>query len=303
MAKKASSKEPFLPLFFGDFLAATAEWEGEERALYLLLLGYQWSLGSLPVEPRKLCKLVGWSESLFEQCWPTVSAKFFQQGTRLLNHRLEQHRAKTHELSQKNSASGKKGAATRWHKDGERHTENMASAIQNNGERHAERYSGEDGERHKNGRRTLQKRHPKTNGVTDSNPSHPILSHPSEQPSSAAHTSPQGETDADAPPADEMNSRRERKFSPEAAIAIPLRDRGVQVTSQSPELLGWVRDGFTPQQCIDAVGIARIRKPHPQPIPAGYLDTILRDPKHQPGAEQPARKTRFERAMEDLHRE
>lgn len=103
------AKEPFLPFFFGDFLASTAEWEGEERALYMLLLGYQWSLGSLPEEPRRICKLVCWDWQLFERCWSTVQAKFEANAGRLLNQRLEQHRAKSLQLSEKRAAVGALG--------------------------------------------------------------------------------------------------------------------------------------------------------------------------------------------------
>lgn len=103
------AKEPFLPLFFGDFLASTAEWEGEERALYLLLLGYQWSLGSLPEEPRRVCKLVGWDWHLFERCWQAIAPKFQANAGRLLNQRLEQHRARSHQISEKRAAAGSIG--------------------------------------------------------------------------------------------------------------------------------------------------------------------------------------------------
>lgn len=106
------SKEPFLPLFFGDFLASTAEWEGEERSLYLLLLGYQWSLGSLPCEPRRICKLVGWDSVCFDRYWTAVSTKFVTKDGRLLNERLEQHRARSKEVSDKRAIAGAKGGAT-----------------------------------------------------------------------------------------------------------------------------------------------------------------------------------------------
>lgn len=105
------AKEPFLPLFFGDFLASTAEWEGEERGLYLLLLGYQWSLGSLPAEPRRICKLVGWDWALFERCWNVVSTKFPEKGGRRANDRLEKHRARSKEISEKRANAGAKGGA------------------------------------------------------------------------------------------------------------------------------------------------------------------------------------------------
>lgn len=116
-----TAKTPFLPLFFGDFLAATAEWTGEERSLYLLLLGYQWTLGSLPADPAKVRHVAQWDAKLFARCWPTVCEKFEERAGRLYNPRLEEHRDRSNELAEKNSAAGRKGAAARWRKDGERH--------------------------------------------------------------------------------------------------------------------------------------------------------------------------------------
>ncbi|MCC7126448.1 MAG: DUF1376 domain-containing protein [Acidobacteria bacterium] len=124
------NKQPFLPLFFGDFLASTAEWSGEEASLYLTLLGHQWTLGTLPADPAKLARLVRWDRKAFEKCWPQVSSKFAEQGGRLVNERLEQHRAKSEELAQKNKASGRKGAEARWRNDGVRHSPAIANAIE-----------------------------------------------------------------------------------------------------------------------------------------------------------------------------
>lgn len=72
--------------------------------------------------------------------------------------------------------------------------------------------------------------------------------------------------------------------TPEGAMAIALRDLGVVVRSIDPVLHDWLRDGFTTQQATDAVGIARIRKPHPEAIPANYLDKILRERARPPPA-------------------
>jgi uncharacterized protein YdaU (DUF1376 family) len=108
------AKEPFLPLFFGDFLASTTEWRGEERALYMLLLGYQWvsSAKSLPSDPRRICAVAGWDWPLFEQCWVVVSTKFPEQGGRRANARLEDHRERSKEVSEKRAIAGAKGGAT-----------------------------------------------------------------------------------------------------------------------------------------------------------------------------------------------
>lgn len=127
------SKQPFMPLFFGDFLASTAEWSGEERGLYLLLLGHQWSLGSLPSNPRRLCRLVDWEPDLFDDCWTMVGTKFNEVDGRLYNRRLEEHREKARAISAKNKANGLLGSDKRWDKNGERHGsangESEASAI------------------------------------------------------------------------------------------------------------------------------------------------------------------------------
>jgi uncharacterized protein YdaU (DUF1376 family) len=123
-----TAKQPFLPLFFGDFMASTAEWEGEEQSLYLLLLGYQWTLGSLPSDTRKLCRLAKWDAEAFARYWPTVSTKFQEKDGRLLNPTLEGHRAKAEEISRKRAASGKAGAANRWQRDSNCHDEQMANA-------------------------------------------------------------------------------------------------------------------------------------------------------------------------------
>jgi uncharacterized protein YdaU (DUF1376 family) len=168
VAKKQKKPEPFLPMFVGDFFAATAEWEGEEESLYALLLMRQWSLGHLPVEVAKLARLVKYDPRTFERWWPTVASKFEAvevpgKGLRFVNVRLEKHREKTRALSEKNAKAGKLGADNKWRKDGERHASGIANA------------NGVDGERHKS---VITSRHPKNDGVTHGNPSHPIPSHP-----------------------------------------------------------------------------------------------------------------------------
>jgi uncharacterized protein YdaU (DUF1376 family) len=149
-----------MPLFFSDFLGATAEWTGEERALYLLLLGYQWTLGSLPSDWRRLVMLVGWLEENFKECWPTVSRKFEERDGRLYNRRLEEHRAKAKAISAKNAAAGKKGAEARWGCDDERQDE---------------RHSDSDGERYQD---ATGERHARADGATNGNPNHPTPTHP-----------------------------------------------------------------------------------------------------------------------------
>lgn len=155
-ASGVKKQQPFLPLFFGDFLASTSEWSGEEQALYVLLLGHSWALGSLPPDPAKVCRVARWNRKLFDKCWDQVKTKFEERDGRLYNDRLEQHRAKSLALAEKNSEAGKRGAEKRWRE---------------NGERHSERYNGGHSERHGT---AIATRHDETDGAPYSNPSHPI---------------------------------------------------------------------------------------------------------------------------------
>lgn len=109
-------QQPFLPLFFGDFLAATAEWSGEEQSLYLLLMGHQWALGSIPMEDEKVRRLSRWERGSFARAWATVRTKFNARDGRLFNERLEEHREHAQEISKKRGVSGSKGAAARYGK-------------------------------------------------------------------------------------------------------------------------------------------------------------------------------------------
>lgn len=131
MAKK---QHPFLPMFVGDFFAATAEWEGEEEGLYALLLMRQWTLGHLPAELPKLARLVKFEQRNFERWWPAIASKFEIHkvdgyGDRLVNVRLEQHRNRVLEVLEKKAAAGKKGAQSKWQKDGIRQAGAVASVT------------------------------------------------------------------------------------------------------------------------------------------------------------------------------
>jgi len=56
-----------------------------------------------------------------------------------------------------------------------------------------------------------------------------------------------------------------------------LRAAGVGITPANPLLLAWLAAGATNEQLDEAVQRARQHKPPPEPIPAKYLDPIVRD--------------------------
>jgi uncharacterized protein YdaU (DUF1376 family) len=103
------SKQPFMPLFVGDFLASTVAWDGEEQGLYVLLLCYQWTSGPLPSDPARLCKMCRYDKARFAKLWATVSTKFEATDTGLVNVRLEAHREKSLQISNRRAQIGRLG--------------------------------------------------------------------------------------------------------------------------------------------------------------------------------------------------
>jgi uncharacterized protein YdaU (DUF1376 family) len=107
-----------MPFFFGDFLAATATWDGEEQSLYMLLLAYQWSSGPLPSDPARIAKMCRYERKRFDVLWGTVSAKFALTAKGWINDRLELHRERAKEISNKRAAAGAKGGSVPKQKTG-----------------------------------------------------------------------------------------------------------------------------------------------------------------------------------------
>lgn len=125
------SKLPYMPVFFGDFLASTAGWDGEEQSLYLLLLCYQWASGPLPPDTKRLCRLTRFDPKLFARLWKTVGEKFIETEQGLINPRLEEHRTKAGSITDKRKSAGKNGAAAKWGEtSGKTRAERLAVARQ-----------------------------------------------------------------------------------------------------------------------------------------------------------------------------
>lgn len=101
--------DAYLPLFFGDFLSSTIYWRGEEKALYLLLLGYQWSSGALPKDLEQLAQVACYEPKHFMRLWKRIEGKFEATAAGLVNLRLEEHREKSHEVSGKRGPIGRLG--------------------------------------------------------------------------------------------------------------------------------------------------------------------------------------------------
>lgn len=115
MSTRPSKPEAFMPLFVGDFLASTAEWAGEDKGLYLLLLSLQWSVGSLPADAKALRRMAGYEPRSWACSWAVISHKFpVCEDGRRRNQRLEIHRDYAQEQHRKRVAAGQKGAEVRY---------------------------------------------------------------------------------------------------------------------------------------------------------------------------------------------
>jgi uncharacterized protein YdaU (DUF1376 family) len=101
---------PMLPWFPRDFLSATRGWKLIERGLYRELLDAQWELGPLPSDTNELSDIAGAKPSEFAAAWPKVRSKFVDDGSgRLINLKLEQHRASAIQRLRDHSKAGRIG--------------------------------------------------------------------------------------------------------------------------------------------------------------------------------------------------
>jgi len=107
---------PFMPWFPARFLSSTRGWSVTARGVYRELLDCQWeSPNGLPAAPAELQQLIG-ATSAEWKAWPgQVETKFpIDADGRRRNPTLEQHRAKSLWIRERNSAGGIKGNAKRW---------------------------------------------------------------------------------------------------------------------------------------------------------------------------------------------
>lgn len=105
---------PHLPWFIGDFMASTQSWSGEERGLYLLALGLQWTEKALPNDAKSVRKALNYDRTTFAKLWPRVSTKFELFEGVLINRRLEEHRSKAIEIQRRNAERATRAAHSRW---------------------------------------------------------------------------------------------------------------------------------------------------------------------------------------------
>ncbi len=101
-----------MPFYVNDYLGATRHMTLAERGAYTDLLFLEWNIGPLPADPIRLSAMIGCTQKEFTVIWPTVRRKFTATETGLVNERLELHRIKSIQISEKRATSGRAGGNT-----------------------------------------------------------------------------------------------------------------------------------------------------------------------------------------------
>ena len=231
----------------GDYLSATAHLSIIEHGAYRRLLDiYYIHESPLPDDVKQIYRLVGARGKEEREAVDSVLAEFFQSTPEGFRHDRCDHEIA---LCNKNRANGKKGG--------------RPSKNQNPKET-----------------QTKTQPKPKTNPTetqpeSPPSPHHPIT--PSQSSASTAEPPPGQPKAAPSPPA---------KIAPLVIeLAVELRKVGVACTASHPRVVEWAGQGVTVQQALEAVQVARMRKPEGEPISANYLAPIIaemRNPKPAP---------------------
>lgn len=114
--REAKKGLPYMPWFVRDFLSATRGWNLIERAIYRELLDAQWELGILPESDKNLREICRASAREWKTGWARCKDKFpLVNGGGRRNEKLEQHRVKSLNVSEKRRSS----SLVRWRHEGD----------------------------------------------------------------------------------------------------------------------------------------------------------------------------------------
>lgn len=100
------AKDPAFLFYPKDWIEGTGEMMPDEKGIYIDLLCYQHQRGSLPIDEKRLAKMVGLSLDEFLKSWDIIKGKFNRMDDRLVNQRLAQEVTERKSKSQKNRVIG-----------------------------------------------------------------------------------------------------------------------------------------------------------------------------------------------------
>jgi hypothetical protein len=107
------SKDPAFLFYSKDWISGTSEMLPEEKGIYIDLLCYQHQNGNLPIDTKRLAKIVGIAHDEFIKLWEIVSLKFVNENERLINLKLQSVMFDRAEKGHTNKISGTFAAVLR----------------------------------------------------------------------------------------------------------------------------------------------------------------------------------------------
>jgi len=129
------SDRPWMPFYFGDFLADTMHLDRATAFSYLLLIGHYWQHGGLPDDPKQLAQIARVTPRTWQKTASTLQA-FFNDGWK--HKRIDEELAKSCAFSEKQRANVNK----RW---GKTATETDTTVLPARARLHPQSHSSEAG--------------------------------------------------------------------------------------------------------------------------------------------------------------
>src|SRR5262245_25696957 len=106
-------KYPWMPLFWGDFLANTMHLSAQEAGAYLFLIAHAWEHGGeIPSEPVRLARIAHVRQDQWKKVWPALK-DFFEITRGGPSISRTTHRRVTDELVRLGKISSKRSAAAK----------------------------------------------------------------------------------------------------------------------------------------------------------------------------------------------
>lgn len=186
---------PYMPIYWGDYLADTRHLDCTEHGAYLLLLAYQWSTGNpLPLEQTQCDRIAqAYTPHQSAAVGKVLSAYFQKTDKGYINTRLQGIRTDIEAKISKKTAAGKAAAQARWGNNKrnanasksqcERNTNQNQNQNQNKEKELTNVSSKKDATRHEKASPSKRREHQMPDGWLDSDESercslHPASVHP-----------------------------------------------------------------------------------------------------------------------------
>jgi len=274
----------------GDYTQATAHLTMLEDAAYSRMLRWYYANEKpLPLDVKMIERLVRAQTKAEKEAIKTVLSEFFIEA----EDGWHQDRADREIAKYKDKqAKAKRSAEARWNTS-KTHSEGNANA------------SADAMRTHKDaaiemGKKVPGQRNPEKNNFSDGfasgskNPNESTGDKMRTHSEGNAHQTPdtKHQTKSSASTAEPPPVQPKAAPSPPARVAplvielaVELRKVGVACTASHPRVVEWAGQGVTVQQALEAVQVARMRKPEGEPISANYLAPIIaemRNPKPTP---------------------